>query len=201
MTKYEELMVILLQNASNELSCDCVSTKEAKEKIDSFLSSFLIPKEEFNQLFTILKLDSLKDAKASFDKFIEKINIDLMPKQSDKYVDLHDVSTAGSIIKRREANIKKTVDELFAEMEHAYYNVTLECLSRKLREELYKFKRIITSKNVVDTVTVGKDILENITTQKDYYVDDIVIMKINSILFFVRMLEEKTLGFILKKES
>ena len=66
MTKYEEMMVILLQNASNEISCDCNSTKQAKEKIDSFLNSFLIPKEEFNQLFTILKLDSLKDARALF---------------------------------------------------------------------------------------------------------------------------------------
>lgn len=61
-------------------------------------------------------------------------------------------------------------------------------------------KKISIRKDVVGMVTIGKQVLESSIENKEYYLSDVIIMKLNSIMFFIRLLEEKLLGYISKKE-
>ena len=120
---------------------------------------------------------------------------------SSDYVDLRDITNGNSIIKRRQDNLKKSVDEILAELNNAWYNVSMETIPRKLIDDLGILKTLSNRKDIVGIVTIGKQVLESSIEHKEYYLSDVIKMKLNSIMFFIRLLEEKLLGYISKKES
>ena len=77
----------------------------------------------------------------------------------------------------------------------------METIPRKLIDDLGIVKTLSNRKDIVGIVTIGKQVIESSIEHKEYYLSDVIIMKLNSIMFFIRLLEEKLLGYISKKES
>ena len=86
-------------------------------------------------------------------------------------------------------------------MDNAWYHVSMETIPRKLIDDLGILKTLSNRKDIVGIVTIGKQVIESSIEHKEYYLSDVIIMKLNSIMFFIRLLEEKLLGYISKKES
>lgn len=201
MTDNETKMITLLRNATKAMSKRFPDMKKSQQEINEFLSTCFIPKKEITELQTILIYNSLEESEKAYETFSKRIKINLLENNSDEYVDLKDLIRAHRILTRRRENLRKSVPELFDEMENAYHVVVKEKIPTQLVDDLAKFKEIMSTKDIVNTITEGKALLNMITSQKDYHIDWITILKINSIKFFVRMLEEKSLGYVIKKES
>lgn len=200
MTDNEKRMIELLKNANRAMSRRFPDMKKSQQEISEFLNSCVRVKKEFNDLYNILKYGSFEEAQLAYNEFTQHVNVSIMPKKSDEYVDVNNMNDLNVIMLRRQENENKSVAEIFAEMENAYYNVTRECISKVIQNDLYEFKSFINRKNVIDMITIGKYILNRIVTGRDHYIDIETSVKLKTLMFYIRMLEDKSCEYI-KKES
>src|SRR5574343_1262526 len=200
MTDNEKRMIELLKNANRAMSRRFPDMKKSQREITEFLASCCISKAEFDLLYNILKNEPFECAEKAYNQFVKNINISILPDISTEYVDKTNMANADTIIKRRRENASKSVNEIFAELENAYYSVTKECISKSLQQDLSEFKSFINRKNVIDMITIGKYILNRIVTGRDRYIDTVTATRLNTLMFFIRMLEDKSCEYI-KKES
>lgn len=199
MTKIEEIMLGLLKQVQGAKTTTDVL--ECQREIISFMNSCFVPKQKFNDVFHIMKVESVVDATKAWEEFKKPLQISYMLALTSDYVDLRDITNGDSIIKRRQDNIKKSVDEILAELTNACYNVSMETIPRKVIDDLAILNKLSIKKDVVGVISIGKQVLESTIEHKGYYLSDVIIMKLNSVMFFIRLLEEKLLGYISKKES
>ena len=189
-------MIELLKNANRAMSRRFPDMKKSQHEIREFLNSCVRPKKEFNDLYNIVKYGSFEDAQLAYTKFTQNVNVNIMPTKSDEYVDANNMNDLKVIMVRRQENANKSVSEIFAEMENAYYNVTRECISKDIQNDLCEFKSFITRKNFIDMITIGKYILNRIVTGRDHYISADISIKLNSLMFYITMLEDKSCEYI-----
>lgn len=199
MTKIEEIMFGLLKQV--QVAKTTTDVLDCQHEIITFMNSCFVPKQKFTDVFHVMKVESVVDATKAWEEFKKPLEISCMLSLSSDYVDLRDITNGDSIIKRRQDNLKKSVDEILAELDNAWYHVSMETIPRKLIDDLGIVKTLSNRKDIVGIVTIGKQVIESSIEHKEYYLSDVIIMKLNSIMFFIRLLEEKLLGYISKKES
>ena len=199
MSKIEEIMFGLLKQV--QVAKTTTDVLDCQRDIITFMNSCFVPKQKFTDVFHIMKVESVVDATKAWEAFKKPLEISCMLSLSSDYVDLRDITNGDSIIKRRQDNIKKSVDEILAELTNACYNVLMETIPRKVIDDLAILNKLSIKKDVVAVISIGKQVIESTIEHKGYYLSDVIIMKLNSVMFFIRLLEEKLLGYISKKES